>query len=120
MTTYAIPSPTGDPADSERWQRLARVKRLCFQYLGREPSVADNGTTVSVTFTPDLSAADLNTLIAIVHISGIGVVTPAEYVAVSGDVANLKAYLGLTSPTNAQSVAAIKSLIRVLGVIVRD
>lgn len=120
MTTYAIPSPTSDAGDSLRWQRLARVQRLCFQYLGREPSVTDDGTTVTVVFTPDLTPAQVQTLAAIVRISGIGVVTPAEYAAVSGDVANLKTYLGLTSPTNAQSVAAIKSLIRVLGVIVRD
>lgn len=32
---------------------------------------------------------------------------------------NAEAYLALTSPTNAQSVAAIKSLIRICGLIIR-
>lgn len=120
MTTYAIPSPAGDTADSERWQRLTRVQGLCVQYLGREPSVTDDGTTLTVVFTPDLTPDEAATLARIVHISGIGVVTPAEYAAIEDDIAGLKAFLGVTSPTNAQSVAAIKALVRVLGAIVRD
>lgn len=40
--------------------------------------------------------------------------------AAAADVATLTAFVGLGAPTNAQSVAAIKSLIRVLGAIVRD
>lgn len=120
MTTIAIPNANGDSADSLRWQRLARIQALCRAYLGREPEVTDDGITLTVAFTPDLTPAEAQTLAAIVHISGIGVVTPAEFYAVLPDVALLTTFVGLASPTNAQAIAAIKSLIRVLGVIVRD
>lgn len=120
MTTYAIPSPAGDPADSERWQRLARVQRLCRQYLGREPAVTDDGTTLTVIFTPDLSAADLNTLRRIVRIAGFGVITPAEVAAVEADITTVKNFLGITNPTNAQNAAALKATIRILAAIFRD
>jgi hypothetical protein len=46
--------------------------------------------------------------------------TLGEWQAVKPDAASLKAFLAIASPTNAQAVAAVKSLIRVLGVIVRS
>lgn len=120
MTTLAIPSPTSDAGDSLRWERLTRVRRMCVQYLGREPDVTDDGTTLTVVFTPDLTAAEATTLARIVKISGFGVITPAEYGAVEASVTTVKAYLNITSPTNAQTANALKALVRIVGVILRD
>lgn len=120
MTTITIPAPANDAGDSLRWVRLLRVQQMCRDYLGREPGVILDGETLTAVFTPDLSQAEAATLTAIVRVSGIGVVTPAEYAAVTDDVAALRTFLRIASPTNAQAVAAIKSLIRVLGAIVRD
>jgi len=119
MTTIAIPSPTNDPSDWLRWQRLARVQELCRQHL-REPTVADDGTTLSVTFTPDLTAGELATLRRIVRISGISVVTPDELAAVEPSLDGLIAYMAVATPTLAQTAAATKAIIRVLGVLLRD
>lgn len=120
MTTYAIPSPTNDTGDTLRWDRLVRVQRLCAQYLGREPVVTDDGTTLSVTFTPDLTAAQATMLGRIVKTSGFGVITPDELGAVEASITTAKAYLSITNPTNAQTAAAMKAVIRVIGVILRD
>ena len=120
MTTSAIPSPANDTADSLRWQRAERVRLLCIQYLGREPVVTDDGTTLSVVFTPDLTAAQATTLARIVKISGFGVITPDELGAVEASVTTVKAYLNIASPTNAQTANALKALIRIVGVVLRD
>ena len=121
MTTYVIPSPANDTGDSLRWERIERARRLCLRYLGVEPVITDDGTHLTATFTPDLTADEAKTLRAIVRLSAVGMATPAEIIAVEGDVASLKTFMGLASPTNAQTLAAVKALVRVVGVyLVRD
>jgi hypothetical protein len=39
---------------------------------------------------------------------------------IKADIAGLKTYLGVASPTAAQTAAATKAIIRVLGTIVRE
>lgn len=84
-------------------------------------SVAWDGASVVYTFIPDLTAAEATTFGDLVTLHRFSVeMSLAEWQQVKPDAAALKQYLGLSSPTNAQSVAAIRSIIRVLGVIVRS
>lgn len=80
---------------------------------------------VILTFVPDLTpaqAALLDELMAdIATMSHFGVtMTLAEWRAIKSDAAGLKAYLGVASPTAAQTAAATKAIIRVLGTIIRS
>jgi hypothetical protein len=120
MTTYAISSPTNDTGDVLRWDRVARVQHLCARYLGREPVVTDDGTTLSVVFTPDLTAAQVTMLGRLVKISGFGVITPDELAAVEASITTAKSYVNITNPTTTQTANALKAAIRVIGVILRD
>ena len=120
MTTYALPSPVNDTGDSLRWERIERARRLCERYLGVEPVITDDGTTLSATFTPDLTPAEAQTLRAIVRISGMFVVTPDEMAARESDFTGLAAFMALPSPTQAQTLAAVKAVIRILGAVLRD
>jgi hypothetical protein len=119
MTTYAVPSWTNDVGDSLRWERITHVTRLCRIYLGREPVITDDGSTLSATFTPDLTAGEANTLRRIVRISGFGMMTPDDIAGIEADIDTLTAFVALGNPTNAQAVAAVKSVIRVLNVVFR-
>ena len=74
-----------------------------------------------LTWTPDLSAQDQATLQSIVKLAtGATLITPAERTALEPDFVTLRAYANAASPTNAQSVAAIKSLINFVRAIVND
>lgn len=120
MSIHPIPSPASDPTDSLRWERLAEVRRLCAIHL-REPSnVTDDGTTLSLVFTPDLTAGEAATLARLLAISGLVRVTPAEWATIEPDIANARAYLNVATPTLAQTAGMVKSLIRVLRVLLRD
>ena len=84
--------------------------------------VADGTVDPAPTFTPALSAAEQTTLANLRRFARRGglVITPDEWEAVKADAATAKAYVGLASPTTAQTTAAIKAVIRVLGAIVRN
>lgn len=120
MSTHAIPSPANDPEDSIRWQRAMEVQRLARVHIGREPVITDDGTTLSVTFTPDLTAQEQAALKAIIRITGLVRVTPQEMAALDGDIDGLATYLGLANPTAAQTVLAVKAIIRCLRALLRD
>lgn len=94
---------------------------LCLQYL-RQPSITtDAAGTSTWTFDPPLTTAEQTTFADLTTMARFGVtLTLAEWQTIKPDAAGLKAYLGLASPTNAQSIAAIKAIIRALGVIIRD
>ena len=115
---FAVIAQAWNLIESNYVDRVAiRPERMTHAAIrGLVDSLGDTGH--SVYLTKDQVHAEQDALSG--HISGIGVVTPAEYAAIEDDIAGLKAFIGLTSPTNAQSVAAIKGLIRVLGAIVRD
>lgn len=77
--------------------------------------------TVELTWTPDLSAADLATARDVATTaSGLLSLTLAEYQAIKNDIAGLVTYQGLASPTLAQTVAAVKAQSRILRAILRS
>lgn len=76
---------------------------------------------LALVFTPDLSTAEQGTLADIAVMVKFGVeMTLAEWQSIKADAAGLKTYLGVASPTLAQTASATKAIIRVLGVIVRS
>ena len=120
MSTHAIPSPAADPTDTIRWARAVEVQRLALAYFGREPTITDDGTTLSLVFEPDLSGPEADTLRRLVATTGLMRITPLEWAGIEGDIDGLRQYHGLASPTAAQTAAATKALIRVLRTIIRD
>lgn len=107
----------GGDAEAER----ERIVMACHD-AGQGPIVADlSGSTLTLVFIPDLSPAKATALDSLVRAakSVLGL-SPAERDALEDDIAGLRTYYGLASPTNAQSVAAIKAIIRVLRAALRD
>ena len=120
MSTHPLPAPANDPADSLRWQHLAAVTALCRAHFREPESVTDDGTTLALVFTPDLTAGQAATLRRIIAITGLMRVTPGEWAGIEGDLDNARAYLNVGSPTLAQTAGMLKSVIRVLRVMLRD
>jgi hypothetical protein len=92
---------------------LARY--LLVKYL-REPSgiIYGNGLQsppTAVEFTPDLSAQELTTLSEIAQRYQDA---KADYDQYETFRTQLKAYLNLASPTNAQTLAAVKATVRIV------
>lgn len=121
MTTINIASPGSDPADTVRWERLRVLLSLSVAYLGRAPDVTSSApATMTLTFSPDLTAGEVTTFGRLVAISGLLHITPAEWAAIEPDIDNARAYLNVASPTLAQTAGMMKSVIRVLRVLLRD
>jgi hypothetical protein len=94
------------------------IYALCLQYL-REPTTRQSDGTV--TFVPPLTAPEQAILDDLQLMAKFGVtMTLAEWQSIKADAAALKAYLGIATPTLAQTAAATKAIVRVLGVIVRS
>ncbi len=75
---------------------------------------ASSGGNTPVTVTPDLTAGQATTL-------NDWIVQARSGFAVSAaDVDLLRTFLGLTAPTNAQSLAAIKAIIRAMYAVIKD
>jgi hypothetical protein len=100
-----------------------RLRGLAAEYL-RTPAdvVTDQQTgTSTLVFVPALTAPEQATLADLATMARFGVtLTLAEWQGIKTDAANLKAYLGVASPTAAQTSAATKAIIRVLGTIIRN
>jgi len=99
-----------------------RFTALCELYLRPLTgwTTAADGS-IAPFFEPPLSAAEQATLADIVLMDRFGVdLTLAEWQSIKADVAGLKTYNGLASPTLAQTVAATKAQNRVLAVIIRS
>lgn len=120
MSTHPIPSPTGDPLDAIRWQRFEQVRALCRAYLREPEGVTDDGTTLSLVFAPDLTAGEAAILARLIRLTGMLRITPAEWQAIEPDLVTGRNYVQNASPTNVQTVAAVKSLWRVIGALLRD
>jgi hypothetical protein len=78
--------------------------------------------TVTGTFDPPLSAAEqalLSDLFTMAKSRVIGL-TPAEWNGMQADISTCRTYLGLASPTAAQSGVALKALIRVVAALFRQ
>lgn len=120
MSTHPIPNVAGDTQDSIRWDRLAAIKRLCLVYLREPESVTDDGATISLVFTPDLTAGQTAVLRRLVALSGLMRLTPEEWAAIEPDIAGLTTFQGLPTPTLAQTVLAVKAQSRILRALLRD
>lgn len=85
-------------------------------------SVAYVNGSVVYTFTPDLSAGEATTFADIVSTFRARDVslTVAEYRAIKPDIALLRTYEGIASPTLVQTVAATKAQSRILRALIRD
>lgn len=96
-----------------------RTVDLCTQYL-RSPSGFDDATG-SLVFTPPLTTAEQASFADLQTMARFGVnLTLTEWQSIKADVASLKTYNGLNSPTLAQTVAATKAQNRILAVIIRS
>jgi hypothetical protein len=74
-----------------------------------------------IVFNPPLTVAEQAIFADLQLMNKFGVdMTLAEWQSIKPDAAGLKAYLGLSAPTLAQTAAATKAIIRVLATIVRD
>jgi hypothetical protein len=83
----------------------------------------DDTGAIAATFVPPLTTeeqaifADLQTMAKFTIASDISL---AEFRAIKPDLALGRAFLGISSPTNAQAVAAEKAIIRVIGALLRN
>lgn len=78
--------------------------------------------TATFRFTPDLTASEAATfadLLATVRTRDVQL-TPAEYQAIKPDIALLRTFAGINSPTLAQTAAATKAQSRILRALLRD
>jgi hypothetical protein len=89
---------------------------------GRPASLVKwNGTNVVVTFDVDLTPAEANRLSQIASWLRSGLrITFDEYLVVRPDLDLLAAFIGVATPTAAQTAAALKAHIRVHRAILRD
>ena len=91
------------------------------QYLRRPTSFDTSTDPPTPVWSPALTSAEQAVYADLQTMTRFGVaLTLAEWQAIKPDAAGLKAYLGLASPTLAQTAAAVKALIRAMGVIIRD
>lgn len=84
--------------------------------------LAAEDATITATFDPPLSTAEQATLADIQLLAKLGLtndLTLAEFQAIKPDLATAKTFVGIASPTAAQSNAALKATIRVLGALLR-
>lgn len=95
------------------WTKFLRVPDMY--------SVDDAGT-ITATFTPPLTAPEQATFADLQLMAKFGItsdLTLAEFQNIKSDLATAKTFVGIASPTAAQSNAALKSTIRILGALLR-
>lgn len=96
---------------------------LVAQYLRTPTTVATDGSGNPVlTFTPALTAPEQAILADLTLMAQFGLsssLSLIEFQALKPDLATAKAFLGIASPTAAQSNAALKATIRVIGGLLR-
>lgn len=99
-----------------------RLFDLLERYLRRpETFILDANDDPVATFSPPLSPAEQTAYDDLVTMAKFGVsLTLTEWQSIKADAAGLKTYLGIASPTLAQTSAATKAIIRVLATIVRS
>lgn len=107
----------GDDSDGE----ALRIVLACHAAQRGPAGVDLTGTTLTLTFTPDLTAAETTALTELVRAakSVLGL-SRAERNALESDVTTLRSYLQVATPTLAQTAAATKAIIRVLRAVLRD
>jgi hypothetical protein len=82
---------------------------------------ADDPSLGELTWNTDLSAAELAAVERFRRRLRSGLrVTDAEWSALAPDLDGLRTYVGIATPTAAQTAQATKAIIRVLRAIIRD
>ncbi|SRR6266542_3152812 len=120
MSVHPLPTLVTNDTDGIGETTLSMIVRACYRYL-RPAAVVGEGAPYSLSFTPDLTPTEAELLQRI-----LGVVlwrstlAPDDYVAIRAEVPGLRAYYLNATPTNAESVAALKSVIRILRAILHD
>lgn len=82
----------------------------------------DQGNPIA-TFEPPLTTQEQTTFSDLILMAKLGLtndLTLAEFQAIKPDLATAKTFVGIASPTAAQSNAALKATIRVLGALLRS
>lgn len=93
----------------------------CAARLRTPEQALESDGRVTLTFTPDLSPAEIDLLLAIVARLRAGVtMSPQTFEALLPTLTGLRDYHALPSPTGAQTVAAVKGLIRVVRAMLRE
>lgn len=98
--------------------QLFALAELCDLYL-RRINLSD---AANPTFSPPLSAAEQVIFTDLQRMAEFGItanLTLAEFQAIKADLVTARNYVGLASPTAAQTSAALKSTIRVIGALLR-
>jgi hypothetical protein len=114
MSLHAIPPN----ADLDKLPRLLRLHLRAPEGIAYGNGLEARPTHVE--YLPDLTAEEAATLDDVMAIADCPVDwSPADRRVFLNNRAVLVAYLGLNNPTNAQTVAAVKALIRVVAAIVR-
>lgn len=100
------------------------LQALCALYL--RPAVLSGGDTVvsgTVAFETPLTGPEQATFADLQTMAQFGLannLTLTEFQSIKGDLATARAFIGIASPTAAQSNAALKATIRVLGALLRS
>lgn len=82
----------------------------------------DGAGGYAFTFVPALTVAEQAKLADLLLMARFGItadLTLAEFQAIKPDLATAKTYAGIASPTAAQTNAALKATIRVIGALLR-
>ncbi|MBX3031905.1 MAG: hypothetical protein KF809_17295 [Chloroflexi bacterium] len=122
MTTLTVPTDLADALDGASRRLLrGRVKGD-----PDDPDVRTDGATwdhstdpPTVTYRPPLTADEERTLREALAGLRSGI-DPAILAARRADLTALRAYVAIASPTAAQTAAATKAIIRVVGMLLRD
>lgn len=97
------------------------LQTLCERY-GRPIAYWDTRVEPPVpVFEPPLDATEQAALVDLRAMArfGLQTLTLAEYRARKADIAALKAFMALPSPTQAQTLAAFQALVRVTGAMLK-
>jgi hypothetical protein len=112
MSTHAVPIP--DVTD--------RFRDLVATHVRPPTNVTGNGAPagqVLFVFTPNLTAPQTALFGELLALSRALVLEPADYVAIKAELPAIVAFMSGT-PTQAEAVAALRSVIRVLRAILRN
>lgn len=100
-----------------------RLAALCSAYLREPVSMTLDGTgTVVSTFEPPLTVQEQAAYDDLSTMAKFGLsndLTLAEFRVIKPDLVTARNFVGIASPTAAQSNAALKATIRVLGALLR-
>jgi hypothetical protein len=108
--------------DGDEMEGVAGLWSLLRANLRMPDALVPGQGTITYRYTPDLTAAEATTFDRLVSLARQRsvTITPAEWNTIQPDVATVRQYVGLASPTAAQTAAALKSLIRVVGALLRQ